>query len=233
MSTEGLYRPRFEWRDEDFARLAAAGFGRRMGLGERPAVVCIDAQRYMFGEEGRDHEYPSSCGPAGRRGLARIADLLAGARQRGWPVIFTRFEVDNEADMGAYRRKRAFRNIQNWCVTGTPGAQIEPVLGPLPGDLVIVKKKPSAFFGTPLLPMLVDRGVDTVIICGGATSNCVRASVFDSSSYNFRTIVVADAVIDRVEASHEMSLFDMDRQFADVMTLAELFAAAPAGGPKA
>jgi nicotinamidase-related amidase len=116
-------------------------------------------------------------------------------------------------------------------VKGTPGAAIEPILGPEKGDIVFVKKKPSAFFGTPLAAMLIDRGIDTVVVCGGATSNCVRASVFDASSYNFRTIVVSDAVIDRVAASHEMSLFDMDRQFADVMTLDALLAAAKAKSP--
>ncbi len=225
MSDSGLYRPRATLRDEDFERLARAGFGKRMGLGKCPAVVCIDAQRYMFGEEGHDEDYPSSCGPAGRAGLRKIGQLLDAARAMRWPVVFTRFEVDDVADMGAYGRKRAFRDIETWCVTGTKGAEIEPSLGPHPGDIVLVKKKPSAFFGTPLVSMLIHRGVDTVIVCGGATSNCVRASVFDSCSYNFRTIVVSDAVIDRVAASHEMSLFDMDRQFADVMTLAALLAA--------
>lgn len=231
MSQPGLYRPHAVLSDEDFERLARAGFGRRMGIGARPAVVCIDAQRYMFGEEGRDADYPSSCGPAGRAGLRKIEALLDAARAMAWPVVFTRFEVDDPADMGAYGRKRAFRAIDTWCVSGTPGAAIEPSLGPRPGDLVLVKKKPSAFFGTPLVSLLVDRGIDTVVICGGATSNCVRASVFDACSYNFRTIVVSDAVIDRVAASHEMSLFDMDRQFADVMSLEALLAAVGHAGP--
>ena len=91
-----------------------------------------------------------------------------------------------------------------------------PEVGPEPGDVVFVKKKPSAFLGTPLLPYLVDRKIDTLVIVGGATSNCVRATVFDSASYNFRTIVPADAVFDRLAISHAISLFDMDRQFADV-----------------
>jgi nicotinamidase-related amidase len=56
------------------------------------------------------------------------------------------------------------------------------------------------------------------VVVGGATSNCVRATVFDASSFNFRTIVPADAVFDRQPISHAISLFDMDRQFADVTT---------------
>ena len=65
---------------------------------------------------------------------------------------------------------------------------------------------------------LIDRGVDTLVVLGGATSNCVRATVFDSASFNFRTIVPSDAVFDRLPISHAISLFDMDRQFADVTT---------------
>jgi maleamate amidohydrolase len=87
---------------------------------------------------------------------------------------------------------------------------------------VIIKKKPSAFFGTPLLSYLVERQIDTVVIVGGATSNCVRATVFDASSFNLRTIVPHDAVFDRLPVSHAISLFDMDRQFADVVSTQEV-----------
>ncbi len=226
MTGDMLYRPRVALHEVDFDHLARAGFGRRMGLGRRPAVLCIDAQRYMFGEDGRDDLYPSSCGPRARRALPVLRRLLDAARARLWPVVLTRFEIDDPADMGVYGRKRAFSDSPHWCRRGTPGAELMPELGPRDGDIVIVKKKPSAFFGTPLTAMLIDRSVDSVIICGGSTSNCVRATVFDAASYNFRAIVVADAVIDRVPASQEMSLFDMDRQFADVMTLDEVLASA-------
>lgn len=226
MSGHTLYRPQATLQDKDFEAILRAGFGHRMGLGHHPAVLCIDAQRYMFGEEGRDDAYPSSCGPDARRALPALCRLLDVGRSRGWPVVFTRFEIDDAADMGVYGRKRVFSDSPNWCRRGTPGVEIMPQLGPQDGDHVLVKKKPSAFFGTPLAAMLIDRGIDSVVICGGSTSNCVRATVFDASSYNFRTIVVADAVIDRLKASQEMSLFDMDRQFADVMTLEALLALA-------
>jgi nicotinamidase-related amidase len=72
-----------------------------------------------------------------------------------------------------------------------------------------------------LLGYLLDRQIDTVIIVGGATSNCIRATVFDASSYNLKTIVVQEAVFDRIPISHAISLFDMDRQFADVVTMQE------------
>lgn len=212
--------------DADRAVLARGKFAQRMGFGERPAIVAIDCQRYMVGQRGiQDARYPSSCGEIGWAAVDRIGQLLSAARAAAVPVFLTRFALDPDgADIGVYGRKRAFLQRPDWCLEGTPGAELLPEVGPEPGDIVFVKKKPSGFFGTPLLSYLVDRRVDTVIVVGGATSNCVRATVFDSASYNLRTIVPGDAVFDRLPISHAISLFDMDRQFADVMTTDDVIA---------
>jgi maleamate amidohydrolase len=209
--------------EADRAVLTRGRFARRMGFGDRPAVVAIDCQRYMVGERGvRDDRYPSSCGEAGWAAVDRIAEVLAGARAAGAPVFLTRFALDpNGADVGVYALKREFLRRADWCLEGTEGADLLNEVGPRDGDIVLVKKKPSAFHGTPLLAYLIDRKIDTLVIVGGATSNCVRATVFDSASYNFRTIVPCDAVFDRLPISHAISLFDMDRQFADVMSASE------------
>jgi maleamate amidohydrolase len=213
--------------EADRAVLARGHFGRRMGFGERPAVVAIDCQRYMVGERGvRNELYPSSCGEIGWTAVDRIATVLSAARSAGTPVFLTRFALDpNGADVGVYARKRDFLYRDDWCLEGTTGAELLPEVGPEAGDVVFVKKKPSAFLGTPLLSYLIDRSIDTLVVVGGATSNCVRATVFDSASYNFRTIVPADAVFDRLPISHAISLFDMDRQFADVVMSAEAIVA--------
>jgi len=205
--------------DEDRARLERARFGRRVGFGASPAVIAIDVQNYMVGPaSGPTDEYPSGCGEAAHRAVARLAPLLAAARESGAPVVYTRFELARDgSDIGVYGRKRDLLSIDGWCLAGSPGAEIVPEVAPLPGDLVLVKKKPSAFFGTPLLSLLVDRGIDTLVVAGGATSNCVRATAVDAASYNLRTIVVADCVFDRFDLSHRVALFDLDRQFADVV----------------
>jgi nicotinamidase-related amidase len=211
--------------DADREVLSRARFGQRIGIGERPAVVVIDVQRYMVGERDGSGEWPSSCGLAGWQAVDETLLLLATARRKNIPVFFTRFELRADgADIGVYGRKRALLDSPHWVLEGSRGAELVPELNPLPHEIVFVKKKPSAFFGTPLLGFLVDRSVDTVIVCGGSTSNCVRATVYDASSYNFRTIVAQDCVFDRIPVSHAISLFDMDRQYADVMTRADLCA---------
>jgi len=208
--------------EADQAVLARGKFGRRMGFGERPAVVVIDAQRYMVGEPGSDAQWPSSCGDVGRAAVENIASVVAAAQAKRVPCFFTRFELARDgSDIGVYGRKRDLLASENWCLAETRGSELVPQLRPAPRDVVFVKKKPSGFHGTPLLGYLVDRQIDTVIIMGGATSNCVRATVFDASSWNFRAIVPQEAVFDRIPISHAISLFDMDRQFADVVPVDE------------
>jgi maleamate amidohydrolase len=208
--------------EEDRAILAKGRFGRRMGFGQKCAVLVIDAQRYMVGEVGNDAAWPSSCGDAGRAALRAIASLVGAAQAAGTPCFFTRFELDpSGADIGVYGRKRDLLQSPHWCLAGTRGAELAEGLHPGPNDIVFVKKKPSAFHGTPLLGYLIERGIDTLLVAGGATSNCVQASVFDASSSNFRVAVVQEAVFDRVPISHAIALFDMDRQFADVIPLAD------------
>ncbi len=209
--------------DQDRAVLARGRFGRRMGFGQRPAVVVIDAQRYMVGEAGNDAAWPTSCGEVGRRAVTQIARVVQAAQSAGAPCFFSRFELERSgSDIGVYRRKRDLLDSEHWCLAGSVGAQLVPQLTPAHGDIVFVKKKPSGFHGTPLLAYLIERQVDTVIIVGGATSNCIRATVFDAASYNFRAIVPQEAVFDRIPISHAISLFDMDRQFADVVPVAQV-----------
>jgi len=193
-----------------------------MGFGQRAALIVIDAQKYMVGEAGLDAEWPSSCGDVGRQAVREIATLVAAAQAATVPCFFSRFELNADgSDIGIYGRKRDLLQSPHWCLAGSVGAELVPQIRPVAGDVVFVKKKPSGFHGTPLLGYLVERHIDTVVVVGGATSNCIRATVFDSSSYNFRTIVPQEAVFDRIPISHAISLFDMDRQFADVVSVQE------------
>lgn len=209
-----------------------AGFGRTVGMGRRAAMVVIDAQRYMVAPDaGQDAAFPSSCGDTGRAALARLAALLPELRHRGVPLFYTRFELAPDgSDIGVYGRKRPLLETGNWCLPGSAGAEIHPAVTPAAGDIQFVKKKPSAFCGTPLTALLVDRGIDTVLLSGGSTSNCVRATAIDAMSFNYRTVVVEDCVFDRLNISHQVALFDLERQAADVLdaeaTLAALDAAA-------
>ena len=220
-------RPWLDLLDEhDRALIEHARFGRRVGFGHRPALLVIDVQQYMVGPpSGSQHEYPSACGEEAERALPLIAALARAARAAGAPVIYTRNEFARDgSDIGVYGRKRDLLETEGWCLVGSEGAQIHPIVAPQEGDIVLPKRKPSAFFGTPLVGLLIDRAVDSVIVTGGSTANCVRATAVDASSYDFRTSVVEDCVFDRFRLSHLAALFDLDRQYADVVSSATVLA---------
>jgi isochorismate hydrolase len=96
---------------------------------------------------------------------------------------------------------------------------------PEAGDILLPKKHPSAFFGTPLVSYLIDLGADTLVITGCTTSGCVRGSVVDAFAYNFRVLVPEDAVYDRSRVSHAVNLFDMAAKYAEVMPTSACLAA--------
>lgn len=210
--------------------IASAGMGRRVGIGSHPALIVVDAQVYMMGDEREPIEqsckkYPSSCGERAWDAAGKIRELIDAFHELGLPVAYTYLALKADgSDAGPFRMKRDFIAADNWMIEGTHGAEIASMLTPQAQDFVFAKKRPSAFFKTPLHDYLQKRKVDTTVIVGGSTSNCVRATVFDSASYDYRTILAADALMDRMAESHKVSLRDMDRQFADVMTTEEILA---------
>jgi maleamate amidohydrolase len=106
--------------------------------------------------------------------------------------------------------------------TNLPGDTIVPEIGPQDRDIVIRKLKPSAFHGTPVRSFLTLLGADSLLVVGTTTSGCVRASVVDAFSDNYRVTVVEEGCFDRAQASHALSLCDMNAKYADVVKLQEV-----------
>jgi maleamate amidohydrolase len=212
--------------ERDRQVFALGGYGRRYGFGARPALLMIDVTYGFVGDEPAPvlesvRKWPHSCGQAGWDAIPCIQTILAAARARRTPVIFTHEEYRADlADRGLWGQKNN-RTDEGTDVAGHRGVQIVSELAPAPGELHLYKKNASAFFGTNLASLLVGLGVDTVLVTGCTTSGCVRATVVDGQSYNFRMIVPEEAVFDRGEASHAMSLWDMQAKYADVVTAQE------------
>jgi maleamate amidohydrolase len=154
--------------------------------------------------------------------IAATKKLLAFARRQRLPIAHTRVVyAEDGSDAGVFRLKAPSLSV----LTETAHAsQIVPELTPEPGELIIRKTQPSAFFGTSLTHWLISKGVDTLLVTGCTTSGCVRATVVDSMSSNFRTIVVTDCVGDRAMAPHEANLFDMGQKYADLLTSEQVMA---------
>jgi maleamate amidohydrolase len=100
--------------------------------------------------------------------------------------------------------------------------EIVTMIAPGPRDIVIKKQKPSGFFGTNLASYLTLLGCDSVIVTGTTTSGCVRATVVDAFSLNYRVILPEEGCFDRSQASHAVTLCDMHAKYADVVSTAEI-----------
>ncbi|MBL0934677.1 MAG: isochorismatase family protein [Rhizobiaceae bacterium] len=199
----------------------AAGFGKRSGIGTRPALLIIDVQYRTIGTEPKPFwdsikEFPTSCGEVGWKAVSQIEKLLPVFRKNGWPVIYPYVAPKEAFDTGRLADK-----VPALMGVAAKGYEFVPPVAPAAGDILLPKRHPSAFFGTPLTSYLINNAVDTLVVTGCTTSGCVRGSVVDAFAYNYRVVVPHDAVYDRSHTSHLVNLFDMSAKYADVMSTDE------------
>lgn len=226
-------RPWADYVSEEDERICrAAGYGGRQGLGTNPAVLVVDATVGMVGDTERPvlesiRQWPDSCGLSAWQATRNIASLVDLAHDAQWPVIFTTPMEPREQGVGP---AVGFGKNVRWAELGRRGAanEVHPLIRSQPSDVIVSKPKASAFIATFLPALLVQLHVDTLIVCGGSTSGCVRASAVDAASYNYRVAVVAECTFDRAAVSHAVSLFDLDMKYADVVGLDEIRALADA-----
>ncbi len=203
-------------------RYEAAGFGRPVGLGQRPGLMIIDVQYRTVGTEPKPfdealQEFTTSCGEEGWAAVPQIQKLLELFRARNWPVFYPHVAPKESYDQGALGAKvPGIMNIP------AKGYEFVAEVAPREGDVLLPKRHPSAFFGTPLASYLVQSGIDSLVVTGCTTSGCVRGSVVDAFSLNYKVAVPSDAVYDRSPIVHEVNLFDMGQKYADVSTTSEL-----------
>jgi len=211
----------------DHEVFALSGYGKRAGFGQRPAILVIDVNYNFVGDKSEPilesvKRFRNSCGAEGWQGVHHIGKLLAEARKKHLPTFYTTGHDDrsNSVAFGRWQAKNS-RSTEDMSKTWDKGNEIVSEIAPQPGDIVVRKQKPSAFFGTPLMSMLNEVHADSVLVAGTTTSGCVRASVIDAFSYNMKVSVVEECVFDRGQASHKINLFDMAMKYADVISLKE------------
>jgi maleamate amidohydrolase len=207
--------------DEDRIVFAQSGYGAPQGFGRKPCVLVVDVTYGFVGDESlpareSNRVWPDSCGERGWAAVESIRTLLEVARKAQVPVVHTTGVDSRPHTVGPGRW--ADKN-DRW-YDAPSGAKERIVEGLVADDeLVIAKGKPSAFFGSQLASVLVDLGVDSLIVVGTTTSGCVRATVVDGFSLNYKVSVVEECTFDRGEASHAINLFDMNLKYADVVSL--------------
>jgi nicotinamidase-related amidase len=216
-----------------------SGYGARGGFGKRPALVIIDVNYAFCGESPEPildsiKKWRNSCGEDAWVAMPYLRKLIDAAHEKGIPVIYTTgIRREDNWDSGSWSWKNARSGEQPQALgVNRDGNDIVDEIAPAPQDIVILKQKPSGFFGTNMLSYLVLLGCDSVVVTGTTTSGCVRATVLDAFSNNFHVALAEEGCFDRSQASHAINLCDMNAKYADVVKTTEVldyFSGLPTG----
>ena len=201
-----------------YSQIKANPTRKRFGFGRTPALINIDLQKAYtcVGEFATAYQTDP-------KQLDYVNDLAVEFRARGFPVIWTYVAyMESGEDCGVWgTRTNTPDSLQNIKVGSRRSEFDDRLKIDHVRDVVVNKRMASAFFETNLGSIFNFHGVDTVVVTGGSTSGCVRATVVDSLSRSYRTIVPEECVADKHEAPHFSNLYDMAIKYADVLTVAE------------
>jgi maleamate amidohydrolase len=194
---------------------------RRFGFGRKPALVNVDLQNAYT----RVGEFPTAYETDPRQ-IEHVNALARLFRANGCPVIWTYVAYrDSGEDCGVWgTRNDTPDSLQNIKVDSRRSQLDERCEIDRDRDIIVNKRMASAFFETNLGSLFTFHKIDTVVVTGGSTSGCVRATVVDSLSRSFRTIVPEECVSDKHESPHFANLYDMALKYADVLPVSEVMA---------
>ena len=210
------------WRDvvSDEILKVYEPYHRDLYVGERPALLAIDLYNLVYrGGAQEPHEiigeFPSSCGRYAWEAVEPTKNLFAAARRAGIPVLYA--TAPTTSSVVATNRQAGLGDSDE-------DYEIFEAFAPQEGDIMIVKERASAFYGTPILPELNRLGISSLIVCGESTSGCVRASTVDAYSAGYHVCIAEECVFDRSPLSHKVNLFDLHHKYADVLNTDEIVA---------
>ena len=195
-----------------FEEVMANPARNKFGFGDKLAIVNVDFQQAYTRTDLFKTAYETD---PKQIDYANIISRLA--REKGMPVVWSRVGYKDDAgDAGVWgTRTNTPDSLQN-IKYGSERHAYDPRCEIDADDLQYTKRMPSAFFETPLASYLRWHKVDTVVVTGGSTSGCVRATAVDALSYGFRTIVPIETCADKHESYHFANLTDLQLKYADV-----------------
>lgn len=205
---------------EIYLELKAAPQRKRFGFGKKAVLVNIDPQKAYTRTDLFAAAYETD-----PRQLEYVNDLAKKFRQLDWPVVWTHVAyMQSGEDAGVWAtRTDTPDSLQNIKFDSERSEFDDRLEIDKEKDVIYLKKMPSAFFETQLQSLLVWHQVDTVILTGGSTSGCIRATGVDSLSRGYRTIVPEECVADKHESYHYANLTDLSLKYCDVLEVAEVF----------
>lgn len=210
--------------DVDKLVIKKGGYGKNRGLGKKPVLMIIDVQYNYVGEdlpiEEQLDRWPSGGGADAWKAVRKMIKLKKLAEDVKIPIIQSRNVQKNTLKFDGFSEKT--ERDQSKYLEGRPETQIIKELTPGPNEIVIDKSYASVFYGTPLQSYLVKLCIDTIIIVGGSTSGCCRATAVDAVTRNYNVAMVEDCLYDRIQLSHKAALLDCWMKYCDVVNLEQI-----------
>lgn len=184
---------------------------RRLDLLLNPALIVVDMS----------YGFTQSDSPLGGEFGATVdaaAELIQAFRSAGLSVIYTTVVYDSPEQASVFRERLPSLDILQ---RGSRWVEIDARVAPTDLEPVVEKQFPSAFAGTNLAQHLNTHEIDSLVVIGLTTSGCVRATVVDGLSHNYRVWVVKEGVGDRNLTAQDANLHDMNAKYAEVVSLSE------------
>ena len=210
--------------DLDKLVIEKGGYGKSRGLGKNPLLMIIDVQYNYVGDdvplEQSLEKWPSGGGNIAWTAIRNIIKVKKAAEEAGIPIFQSRNVQKKTLAFDGFSTKT--NRDQTKYLDGRPETQIVEALAPGPNEMVIDKAYASVFYGTPFQSYLVKLGIDTIVIVGGSTSGCCRATAVDAVTRSYNVAMVEDSLYDRISVSHKAALLDCWMKYCDVVDTREI-----------
>ena len=153
--------------------------------------------------------------------LERLAGAIAAARGAGVPVVYVTIGFrPGHPEISVRNRTFSALAAAGRFVEGDPAAEIHPAVAPGPGDLVVTKRRVSAFTGSDLDVVLRAGRTEHLVLAGIATSGVVLSTLRQAADLDYRLTVLADGCLDADPEVHRVLLEKVFPRQAEVTTIA-------------
>lgn len=183
---------------------------------KKTAVICVDLQKNLT-VEGGGNFYPTAA-----EMMPRVAENINRFRELGAQIIYIWSKSHPSAGLTASGPKVNPELAGRIVPRPESGRELDARLTITPEDAVICKFTYSAFWGTPLLETLQQKGIENVLVCGIKTNVCCRQTTIDSTSHGFKTYMISDMTSTNNDEIKNYHLEEINRYFAKVINSAEV-----------
>ena len=183
---------------------------------EHPALLVMDVQRGIVERFGNNPGL-----------LEHIGTAITAARSAAIPVIYVvvRFREGYPEISPRNRSFSTLRQAGRDLREANPAMEIHQAIAPQPGDIVVTKRRVSAFAGSDLDVVLRAQGIDSLILSGIATSGVVLSTLRYAADMDYRLSVLADCCADGDAEVHRVLLEKVFPRQATILNAADWGAA--------